>query len=62
VNHANEKAALLAEISQLEAAAPLSARETARYLEVERRLLALENPSPMLADAHSKNPPEAEHG
>ncbi|MDO9364656.1 MAG: hypothetical protein Q7T60_17140 [Sphingopyxis sp.] len=33
---------LQAELDRLEAAAPLSARETARYLELERRLLALE--------------------
>lgn len=33
---------LQAELDRLEAAAPLSARETARYLEVEGRLLELE--------------------
>lgn len=37
-----EIAALRAELDRLEAAAPLSARETARYLEVEARLLELE--------------------
>ena len=34
---------LRAELDRLEAAAPLNARETARYLMVERRLSALEN-------------------
>lgn len=37
-----EIAALQAELDRLEAAAPLSARETARYLAVESRLLDLE--------------------
>lgn len=42
---------LRAELDRLEAAAPLNARETARYLMVERRLSALENCKPALADA-----------
>ena len=42
---------LRAELDRLEAAAPLNARETARYLMVERRLSALENGPAGLADA-----------
>ena len=37
-----EREALHDELARLEAAAPLSARETVRYLQVERRLLALD--------------------
>jgi hypothetical protein len=37
-----EIARLRADIARLEAAAPLSARETAVYLDLERRLMALE--------------------
>ena len=44
----NEIEQLLAELDRLEAAAPLSARETARYLELEARLLELES-APALA-------------
>ena len=39
---ADETEALRDELARLEAAAPLRVRETARYLEIERRMLALE--------------------
>lgn len=57
-----EALALRVELQRLEAAAPLSARETARYLEIERRLGLLDGwhygTGLLRAEASEATPPE----